>query len=73
MGKWGNIEIEELERLYVEKDTPSDQLVKDKSALDTFTATFNTRIGADQPFSAQEVADRLFALRKGGRLPRLRK
>ncbi|MHC4426884.1 MAG: hypothetical protein ACYSYV_12425 [Planctomycetota bacterium] len=73
MGNWGGNQIEELKRLYQENNVPSDQLVKDKSALDSFTARFNERVGSDGGFSTNEVADRLFKLRKGGKLPRIRK
>jgi hypothetical protein len=73
MGNWGSNEIEELRRLYQENNVPSDEMVKDKSVLDSFTARFNSRIGTDGNFSAREVADRLFKLRKGGKLPRIRK
>lgn len=73
MGNWGSGEIEELKRLYQQNNVPSDQLVKDKSALDSFTARFNSRLGTEESFSAKEVADRLFKLRKGGKLPRVRK
>ena len=73
MGKWSNNEIEELKRLYQEKNVPSDQLVKDKDILDSFTDSFNSRIGADVGFNSEEIADRLFKLRKSGKLPRIRR
>lgn len=72
MGSWGSVEVEELKKLYKKNDVPSDQLVKDKSALDQFVAVFNTRVGSDDCFSAEEVADQIFKLRKSGKLPRIR-
>jgi hypothetical protein len=72
MGDWGSAEIEELRKLYKENDNPSDQLVKDRAALDTFVATFNSRLGLEDAFTAEEVASQLFKLRKSGRLPRIR-
>ena len=73
MGKWGNNEIEELKSLYQENNVPSDQLVKNKIALDSFTVSFNARIGTGVEFNSEEIADRLFKLRKSGKLPRLRR
>lgn len=73
MGKWGNNEIEELKRLYKDKNVPSDQLVKNKVILDSFTASFNACIGSNVVFNSEEIADRLFKLRKSGKLPRIRR
>ena len=73
MGKWGNNEIEKLKSLYQENNVPSDQLVKNKIALDSFTACFNALIGAGVGFNSEEIADRLFKLRKSSKLPRLRR
>ena len=72
MGKWSSAEIEELKGFYRDNNVPSDQLVKDKAALDMFTASFNNRFRAGENFSSKEVADQLFKLRKSGRLPRIR-
>ncbi len=72
MRKWENTEIEELKHLYKENNVPSDQLVKDKNALDTFVATFNNRLGSSEYFNSKEVADQLFKLRKSSKLPRIR-
>ena len=72
MGKWESAEVEELKRFYEENDVPSDELVKDKIALDTFTANFNNRLSSGEHFSPKEVADQLFKLRKSGMLPRIR-
>lgn len=73
MGEWDSEQIEELKRFYEENNVPSDQLVKDKTALDSFAAAFNDRIGEGGMFTSEEIADRLFRLRKGGRLPRIRR
>lgn len=72
MASWGSLEVEELKKFYKQNNVPSDQLVKDKSAIEQFVATFNAKIGSDDSFSAKEVADRLFRLRKAGKLPRIR-
>lgn len=72
MASWGNAETEELKKFYKENNVPSDQLVKDKNALDKFVVTFNARVESDDNFSAKEVADQLFKLRKTGKLPRVR-
>jgi hypothetical protein len=73
MEKWSSNEVEELKCFYQENNVPSDQLVKDKRALDTFTANFNNRVNPNENFSPKEVADQLFKLRKSGKLPRVRK
>lgn len=72
MGDWGSTEIEELKKFYKQNGNPSDQLVNDRAALDSFVATFNSRLGSDDAFTAEEVASQLFKLRKSGRLPRIR-
>ena len=73
MGKWSSKQIEELKSFYEENNVPSDQLVKDKSELESFASTFNDRVGEVAAFTSEEIADQLFKLRKGGRLPRLRR
>ncbi len=73
MGKWGNHEIEELKSLYKENNVPSDQLVKNKVVLDSFTANYNARVAADVEFNSEEIAYQLFKLRKSGKLPRIRR
>ena len=73
MGKWSKNEIEKLKSLYQENNVPSDQLVKNKISLDSFTTSFNALIGTGVGFSSEEIADRLFKLRKSGKLPRLRR
>lgn len=72
MGEWTGDAVEELKKLYIETDVPSDQLVKDKNALDEFVAAFNTRVASEDEFSSKEVADQLFKLRKASKLPRIR-
>ena len=72
MGKWGSDEIEELKLFYKQNNVPSDQLVKNKALLDTFTSAFNQRIEPVDNFGSEEIADQLFKLRKAGRLPRIR-
>jgi len=72
MGKWESTEVEELKRFYEVSDVPSDELVKDKIALDRFSANFNNRLSSGGHFSSKEVADQLFKLRKRGELPRIR-
>ena len=44
MAKWNINEIEELKLFYKENSVPSDQLVKNKEALDAFASTFNQRV-----------------------------
>ena len=72
MRDWNSGEIEELKQAYVENDVPSDRLVKNKEALSTFAAKFNERALPTKAFTADEIADRLFKLRKSGKLPRIR-
>jgi hypothetical protein len=72
MGNWGSKEVEELQIFYKENDIPSDQLVKDRAALDKFVETLNNKLGIDNCFSVKEVADKLFKLRKSCKLPLIR-
>jgi len=72
MSKWDVNEIEELKLFYKENNVPSDKLVKNKEALDTFASTFNQRVKPVEDFESEEVADQLFKLRKAGKLPRIR-
>ena len=72
MAKWNINEIEELKLFYKENNVPSDQLVKNKEALDTFTSAFNQRVKPVEYFESEEIADQLFKLRKAGKLPRTR-
>ena len=71
MGKWNNAEIENLKLWYRQNNVPSDQLIKDKNALDNFTERFNTKFGCDK--TSKDVAGQLLTSRKKGVLPRLRK
>lgn len=71
MEKWNDAEIEKLKLWYQQNNVPSDQLIKDKDALDKFTEWFNTKFGCDK--IPKDVAGQLLALRKKGLLPRLRK
>ncbi|MGD9109380.1 MAG: hypothetical protein PVG93_00435 [Phycisphaerales bacterium] len=73
MGNWGVAETEQLKELYKESNTPSDQSVKDKKALEEFVERLNQSIDGEINFTIQEVADKLFSLRKAGKLPRLRR
>ena len=72
MVKWEYETTEELKRLYIETDTPSDTLIKDKKGLSDFTQTLNTRLSNMEDFAEEEVASKLLSLRKSGKLPRLR-
>ncbi|MBN1807228.1 MAG: hypothetical protein JW837_18425 [Sedimentisphaerales bacterium] len=73
MEKWSENEIEELKSLYQDNNVPSDQLVKNRVALDSFTINFNARVAKDVEFNSEEIANQLFKLRKSGKLPRLRR
>jgi len=72
MGNWETKEVEELKKVYKENNTPSDELVKDKIALENFTERFNNKTNPKENFSSKEIADKLFELRKSGKLPRIR-
>ena len=72
MVKWEYETTEELKKLYIETDTPSDTLIKDKKGLSDFTQTLNTRLSNMEDFAEEEVASKLLSLRKSGKLPRLR-
>ena len=70
MPEWIGDTIEELKKLYIETDIPSDTLIKDKTALLKFTSTLNSKCQED--FSPEEVAGQLFKIRKKGDLPTIR-
>ncbi len=72
MLKWEYETTEELKKLYIETDIPSDTLIKDKKGLSDFTQTLNTRLSNMEDFAEEEVATKLLSLRKSGKLPRLR-
>jgi hypothetical protein len=73
MENWGNAEIEMLKNLYKENDVPSDQLIKDKDALSRFVEALNQRIGPGKSYTDKEIAGEILKLRKGKKLPRIRK
>jgi hypothetical protein len=73
MGQWNSNEIELLKALYEENNVPSDQLIKNKVELESFSAKFNTRAERGVSFSPEEIADQLLKLRKSSRLPRIRR
>jgi 5'-deoxynucleotidase YfbR-like HD superfamily hydrolase len=73
MKKWNKNEIGELKLYYKQFNVPSDQIVKDKDTLENFTKGFNAKLDDNERFSSEEIADQLFKLRKGGKLPRVRK
>ena len=72
MDKWGSTEIEELKRVYVNSNIPSDTLIKNKDHLVEFTQDLNNALGTTSSFTEEEVAGQLLKLRKSGKLPRLR-
>lgn len=72
MKRWSNEHTEGLIELYREHDVPSDSLVADAEALDAFTQQLNRRLGGTD-FAVEDVAKKLFSLRKAGRLPRLQR
>ena len=72
MTVWSNRHAEALVELYEQNDVPSDSLIGDGSALTSFTAALNRRLG-DATFTEEDVAAKLLALRKAAKLPRLRK
>ena len=73
MAKWSANEIEELKNLYKTNNLPSDQLIKDKTALESFAKILNSRLKRETPFTPEEIADRLLRIRKSGKLPRIRR
>ena len=72
MAEWTNEATGELKRLYVETDIPSDTLIKKKDAISKFTSALNSRLGNQDGFTAEEVASKLFKIRKSGKLPTIR-
>ena len=72
MGEWTSDAIEELKKLYVETDIPSDALIKSKDALSKFTSTLNSRLADQNSLSSEEVAGELLRIRKSGNLPTIR-
>ncbi len=72
MANWENDATEELKKLYVETDVPSDTLIKNKEALSKFTAIINSRLTNYDDFTQEEVAGELLRIRKKGNLPTIR-
>lgn len=62
---------DQLSRIYTEFDTPSDQIAQDMGKRAEFVAKVQAETGTD--LQADDIIDRLFYLRKQGRLPRLRR
>ena len=73
MENWEESQVEVLFRLYVENDMPSDQLISEEDALNSFVCKLNERIGHPDHFSCEDVAQKLLSLRKAGKLPRIRR
>ncbi|MGD8499154.1 MAG: hypothetical protein PVJ86_00815 [Phycisphaerales bacterium] len=73
MANWGKHEIEKLKLHYRQFNIPSDQILKDRDILERFTEWFNAKVTPNDEFVPKQVADQLLKLRKGGKLPRLRK
>lgn len=73
MVNWGEHQIEKLKLHYKQFNTPSDQIVKDKTLLENFTVWFNAKFTPEESFTSKEVADQLLKLRKSGKLPRIRR
>jgi len=72
MTEWSEQHVEILKALYEENDVPSDSLIGDGAALSRFAQEVNRRLGG-AALSDEEVAEELLRLRKGGKLPRLRR
>ncbi len=70
MERWDNTEIESLKKWYQQNNVPSDQIIKDKDALDGFTESFNAKFNCNK--NTKDIADQLLKLRKKGLLPRVR-
>lgn len=73
MEKWSETEIEKLKLHYRQFNTPSDQILKERDTLEKYTEWFNAKYTPDHQFTPEDVADQLLKLRKGGKLPRVRK
>ncbi len=73
MGDWTEAHIEQLKSLYVERDVPSDELLKDKGMLEEFAKVLNSRLDDDAEYAPEQVAGQLLRLRKTGKLPRIRR
>jgi len=73
MKNWESDAIEKLKEFYKENDETSDDLIKNKDALDRFCESFNMRFASSVTFTSEDIADQLLKLRKSGNLPRIRK
>jgi 5'-deoxynucleotidase YfbR-like HD superfamily hydrolase len=73
MERWSEAEIEKLKLHYKQSNIPSDQILKERDKLENFTEWFNTKFSHDHQFAPEDIADQLLKLRKGGKLPRVRK
>ncbi len=73
MRDWTEAHIEQLKNLYVERDVPSDELLKDKRMLEEFAKLLNSSLEDDAEYAPEEIAGQLLRLRKTGRLPRIRR
>ncbi|MBW8001174.1 MAG: hypothetical protein FVQ80_04035 [Planctomycetes bacterium] len=72
MAEWTSEIEEELKKLYVETDIPSDTLIKSKENLSRFTSTLNSKLTDHDGFTQEEVAGKLLKIRKTGNLPTIR-
>jgi hypothetical protein len=72
MKRWSKEHTDALIGLYREHNVPSDSLVADAEVLDAFTQQVSRRLGGTD-FADEDVAKKLFSLRKAGRLPRLQR
>ena len=67
---WTEESIEELKKLYIETDIPSDTLIKESDSLASFTCELNARLL--KSFTKEDVATKLLSVRKKGNLPTIR-
>ena len=72
MRRWSDEQVAGLIELYRQQNVPSDSLIADAAGLDVFTQQLNRRLGG-RDFAGDDVAKKLFSLRKAGRLPRLQR
>ena len=69
---WSSSAVESLKELYVEFDVPSDSLIADEDKLIEFTNELASRAPELGSVSPKEVANKLFKVRKSGKLPTIR-
>lgn len=72
MEKWTNEQREELKKLYIKTNVPSDSLIKNAEALSHFTNTLNAHLACQSFFAPEQVASELLRIRKSGKLPKIR-